>query len=212
MAVAIAPCVAILANILFSSYKSINRQWSCMEHRLKTLIESVPELMETAKVCRNIDLPNFYIAGGSITQLIWNSLLKREPLDKVKDFDIVYFDSSENKTEEYYETKIRAQLRHKMKIDIKNQASVHKWYQQKFGQAIPAYLRVEQGIDSWLSAFAIGFTLNANDDISFYAPYGLQDAFNMNIKPNKMAMSESNYIKMTTSFKERWASISVQPW
>jgi hypothetical protein len=212
MAVAIAPCVAILANILFSSDKSINRQWSCMEHRLKTLIESVPELMETAKVCRNIDLPNFYIAGGSITQLIWNSLLKREPLDKVKDFDIVYFDSSENKTEEYYETKIRAQLRHKMKIDIKNQASVHKWYQQKFGQAIPAYLRVEQGIDTWLSAFAIGFTLDANDDIYFYAPYGLQDAFNMDIKPNKMAMSESNYIKMTTSFKERWASISVQPW
>jgi len=50
-----------------------------MDHSLKILIESVPELIETAKVCESIGLPNFYIAGGSITQLIWNNLLEREP-------------------------------------------------------------------------------------------------------------------------------------
>jgi len=183
-----------------------------MDQRLKILIESVPELIETAKVCESIGLPNFYIAGGSITQLIWNNLLEREPLDKVKDFDIVYFDDSENKTEKWYETKIKAQLKHSIKIDIKNQANVHKWYPLKFGQVIPAYVRVEQGIDSWLSAFAIGFTLNANGDVSIYSPYGLEDAFNMNVKPNKIAMTETSYIKMTNSFKERWSSISVQPW
>jgi hypothetical protein len=183
-----------------------------MEHQLKNLIESVSELMETAQVCKNIDLPNFYIAGGCITQLIWNGLLQREPLDKVKDFDIVYFDDSEGKAEEWYEAEIRTQLKHSMKIDIKNQANVHKWYPQKFGQVIAPYLRVEQGIDSWLSAFAIGFTLDNNNEISIYSPYGLEDAFNMNVKPNKMVMSESNYITMTNNFKKRWSSISVQPW
>ena len=53
-----------------------------MECRLKSLIKSVPELLETAKVCKDVGLPNFYIAGGSITQLIWNNLLEQEPLDK----------------------------------------------------------------------------------------------------------------------------------
>jgi uncharacterized protein len=41
-----------------------------MHNRLKILIESVPELIETAKICESIGLPNFYIAGGAITQLI----------------------------------------------------------------------------------------------------------------------------------------------
>jgi len=183
-----------------------------MENRLKSLIKSVPELIETAKACQNIDLPNFYIAGGSITQLIWNSLLERGPLNNVKDFDIVYFDDNESQTEKWYEKKIRGQLKHSIKIDIKNQANVHKWYPEKFGQTIPAYKHVEQGIDSWLSAFAIGFNLNIDREISIYSPYGLEDAFNMHVKPNKIAMSEDNYIKMTRSFKERWSSISVEPW
>jgi uncharacterized protein len=107
---------------------------------------------------------------------------------------------------------VQAVLTHSIKIDIKNQANVHKWYPVKFSQVIPAYKRVEQGIDSWLSAFAIGFNVNTNGDICIYSPYGLEDAFNMKVKPNKIAMSEINYIKMTNSFKERWPSISVQPW
>ena len=183
-----------------------------MECRLKSLIKSVPELLETAKVCKDVGLPNFYIAGGSITQLIWNNLLEQEPLDKVKDFDVVYFDNTESRTEKWYEKEITAKLNHSIKIDIKNQANVHKWYPIKFGQVIPAYTRVEQGIDSWLSAFAIGFNLDVDGELSIYSPYGLEDAFDMNVKPNKIAMSEANYIKMTNSFKERWSSISVQPW
>ena len=183
-----------------------------MEHRLKSLIESVPELIETANVCQRIGLPNFYIGGGSITQLIWNNLLKRDSLNNVKDFDIVYFDNNEKQTEKWYENEIKDQLTHSIKIDIKNQANVHKWYPKKFGQVINAYTQVEQGIDSWLSAFAIGFTLDIHGNIVIYSPYGLADAFNMNVKPNKVAMSESNYIKMTNSFKARWSSISVEPW
>jgi hypothetical protein len=183
-----------------------------MEQRLINFIKSVPELIETAQVCRSVGLPNFYIAGGSMTQLIWNNLLEREPLDNVKDFDIVYFDDNENQTEKWYESKIRVQLKHSIRIDIKNQANVHKWYPEKFGHVIDAYTQVEQGIDSWLTAFAIGFTLNNNGDISIYSSYGLEDAFNMSVKPNKIAMTETSYIKMTKSFKERWSSITVEPW
>ena len=183
-----------------------------MEHRLKSLIESVPELIETAKICQSVGLPNFYIAGGAITQIIWNSLLERNLLDSVKDFDIVYFDDNENQTEKWFEGVIRTQLSHFIKIDIKNQANVHKWYPEKFGQVISPYTQVEQGIDSWLSAFSIGFTLNIDGNISIYSSQGLEDAFDMKVKPNKIAMSESNYIKMTNSFKKRWSSISVEPW
>ncbi|KXO09148.1 hypothetical protein AKG98_1357 [Moritella sp. JT01] len=183
-----------------------------MEHQLKLLIKSVPELIETAEACRSAGLPNFYIAGGAITQLIWNSVLGVESLDKVKDFDIVYFDYVETYTQECYEKDISSQLSHTVKIDIKNQANVHKWYPVKCGLKIQSYDRVEQGIDSWLSAFAIGFTLDRSGCLSIYAPYGLEDAFNMYVKPNKIAMTETSYIKMSKSFKDRWPSITVEPW
>jgi len=183
-----------------------------VEYRLKSLIESVPELIETAKICQHIGLPNFYIAGGAITQLIWNNILGQHPLKNIKDFDIVYFDDSECQTEKWFENVISTQLSHSIKIDIKNQANVHKWYPEKFGQVINAYTQVEQGIDSWLSAFSIGFTLNLDGSLFVYSSCGLEDAFNMKVKPNKVAMSEQNYLKMTNSFKARWPVISVEPW
>ncbi len=71
-----------------------------MDDKLIGLIKSLPELIETAKVCQSVGLPNFYIAGGSITQLIWNSLLGQKPLDKVRDFDVVYFDGVDHRTEQ----------------------------------------------------------------------------------------------------------------
>jgi len=174
-----------------------------MELKLQQLIKSVPELMETAEACRDVGLPNFYIAGGAITQLIWNSLDEKELLDKVKDFDIVYFDKSNAVSEELLERSITKRIRHSVKVDLKNQATMHERYLQRFGCSIAAYVRVEQGIDSWLSAFSIGFTLDSYGGLVIYAPYGLEDAFNMFVKPNKRAMTESSYNKMATGYKAR---------
>lgn len=183
-----------------------------MEQRLIELIKSVPELMDTAQVCSDIRLPNYYVAGGAITQLIWNDLLSCKPLDKVKDFDIVYFDNTNARSEQWYESTVVSKLSHRIAVDVKNQAKVHEWYPQKFGQVIPPYEKVEQGISSWLSAFAIGFKLNKHGEPEIFSANGLEDAFNMKVRPNKIAMTETSYLKMTKSFKERWPSISVEPW
>ncbi|QUM80425.1 nucleotidyltransferase family protein [Moritella sp. 5] len=183
-----------------------------LQLQLQQLIKSVPELMETAEACRDVGLPNFYIAGGAITQLIWNSLGEKELLDKVKDFDIVYFDESNAVSEELFELSITKRIRHSVEVDLKNQATMHERYLQRFGCSIAAYVSVEQGIESWLPAFAIGFTLDSYGDLAIYAPYGLEDAFDMLVKPNKRAMTEACYNKMTTGYKARWPKVKVYPW
>lgn len=182
------------------------------KQKLKHLIQQVPELIETAKVCREVGLPNFYIAGGAITQIIWNSIESESFLAQVKDFDVVYFDSSNHATENEFKDRISSRLTHFVDVDVKNQATIHERYAKKFGCSIQAYERVEQGIESWLSAFAIGFTLDSLGNIQLFTPYGLDDAFNMLIKPNKKAMTESNYNKMTDGYKARWQKIQVLPW
>ncbi|WP_017220102.1 nucleotidyltransferase family protein [Moritella dasanensis] len=183
-----------------------------MELKLQQLIKSVPELMETAEACRDVGLPNFYIAGGAITQLIWNSLDGKDLLDKVKDFDIVYFDKINAVSETSFEQYFAKHLRHSVEVDIKNQATMHERYLQKFGCSIVEYASVEQGIKSWLTAFAIGFTLDSYGNVVIYAPYGLEDAFNMLVQPNKSAMTVTSYNKMTAGYKARWPKVQVLPW
>lgn len=183
-----------------------------MEKALIELIKTTPELMETAQACHSVELPNYYLAGGCITQLIWNSLSSAPPLFKVKDIDIVYFEPNKIKTDRQYSDKIQQKIHHDIPVDVKNQAYIHQWYWDKLGQSIPAHTSVEQGIASWLSAFSIGFRLNLSGEPEVYAAQGLDDAFTMQVKPNKAAMTEASYLKMTTSFKQRWPSISISPW
>ncbi|MEZ8055313.1 nucleotidyltransferase family protein [Vibrio sp. 10N.222.54.F12] len=182
------------------------------KQKLKNLIQQVPELIETAKACHEVGLPNFYIAGGAITQIIWNDIENKPLLEQVKDFDVVYFNSTSAITEGEFKNRIRSRLSHRVDVDVKNQAIIHERYAKKFGCAIQPYERVEQGIESWLSAFAIGFTLDDSGDINLFAPYGVEDAFDMLIKPNKRAMTQSNYNKMTTGYKVRWQQVNVLPW
>ncbi|NOH85975.1 nucleotidyltransferase family protein [Vibrio sp. 03-59-1] len=183
------------------------------KQKLKHLIHQVPELIETAEVCLEVGLPNFYIAGGAITQIIWNSIESKPLLAQVKDFDVVYFDSSNHANEDEFKNRICSRLSHGVvDVDVKNQAIIHERYSKKFGCSIQAYERVEQGIESWLSAFAIGFTLDSSGNIKLFSPYGLEDAFNMLIKPNKKAMTEANYNTMTAGYKARWHNVQVLPW
>lgn len=183
-----------------------------MESRLKELAYATPEFMDTLAACCTCDLPNFYLAGGAVTQLIWNSLLGNEPLSGIKDLDIVYFDSENDSGERTYPQAITEQLGHLIPIDVKNQANVHKWYPKKFGRTIEPYLSAQQGIQSWLPAFAIGLTLTQNAKLNVYAPYGLEDAFEFRVRPNKLVMNEASYNKITESYHSRWPQICVEPW
>tara|TARA_Y100001956_G_scaffold82245_1_gene102385 strand:+ start:1311 stop:1892 length:582 start_codon:yes stop_codon:yes gene_type:complete len=183
-----------------------------LQQKLKTLISFVPEITETLRVCQAVGMPNFYLAGGAITQVIWNDNLGRALTDGIKDLDIIYFDDGLLTQESLFRERVSQNLTHSIEIDVKNQAQLHIRYPDKFGCTIPAYIKVEQGINSWLSAFAIGVTFDCKDRLKIYAPYGLEDAFNMVVKPNKVAMIEANYLKMTKSYLARWPQITVVPW
>ncbi|MEH6403718.1 MAG: nucleotidyltransferase family protein [Sneathiella sp.] len=182
-----------------------------MEKKLLAIISKSPEIMETLSACFDYGLPNHYLAGGAITQCIWNSLLGMPLLSQVKDFDIVYFSDETKHSEKIHENEIRRRVTHLIPIDIKNQACVHEWYPKKFGHTIAPYKCSEDGISSWLSAFAIGIRYDAGK-LRVFAPYGLEDTLSMSIRPNKSVMNKANYEQMTTSFSQRWPEISVEPW
>ncbi|WP_316635719.1 nucleotidyltransferase family protein [uncultured Flavobacterium sp.] len=186
-----------------------------MKDRKKQLISylnNCPEIIETLSKCNDYGLTDYYLAGGAITQLIWNNILGRPNLEKVKDFDIVYYSDTEDRLlEKLHQTNIKKIVTHNFQLDITNQAYVYEWYPKKFGSVIDKFKRTEDGIETWLPAFAIGVRLSS-DKFEIFEPYGLDDAFDMIVRPNKLTMTKDNYAKMTESFKSRWHNIHVLPW
>ena len=178
------------------------------ELRLIRFIKDCPELMETLLACEHYGLKEYYIAGGSITQLIWNNLSSNPSLKNVKDFDIVYYENE--KMDEIHKKELSKLVSHQYELDLVNQAYVHEWYPSKYGNQIEKFTTTEDGIKTWLTAFAIGIR-NPNE-IEIYAPYGIEDAFLKKVKPNKKTMSKSNYEHMTNSFKKRWNDIEILEW
>ncbi len=61
----------------------------------------------------------------------------------------------------------------------------------------------------WLSCFAVGFRLEGNL-IKVSAPFGLEDLANMQVRPNKKAMSKSNYDSMSSHFNNRWPGVEIE--
>ena len=182
-----------------------------MKDKIISIIRQSPEIEETLSVCTEYGLPNYYLAGGAITQCIWNFILNLPLMAKVKDFDVIYFCKEEKDQEEVYETRINNRVRHSIPVDIKNQAFVHEWYPIKFGNTIVPYKNVEDVFLSWIPAFAIGIR-KEDRKYKVFAPFGLQDTLDMYVRPNKNIMSSKNYEKMATSFQERWPQIKVEPW
>jgi hypothetical protein len=79
--------------------------------------------------------------------------LSGNPLDYgIGDIDIVYYDSKDlsGEKEEYIERKIMSLLGDlPFKVDVKNEARVHLWYEKKFGYRIEPYQSLEDAINSW---------------------------------------------------------------
>jgi hypothetical protein len=181
------------------------------QNQLKSILHSSPIFQSLFKKSYLIDLPNWYVAGGCVTQTIWNWKMKLDPMHGLKDIDLVYFDS-QSENEELDRQKINTLFNDLLvPVDVINQAHVHVWYPKKFGYEIPAYTSTEDGISTWLPAFCIGVRPE-DSSLKVFAPFGLTDAFEMVVRPNKRQITEAIYSKMTLRLLKDWPSIKIVPW
>ncbi len=102
-----------------------------------TLIERLPQL----------EVPGCYLAAGALYQTVWNCLCKRDPRAGINDYDINYFDATDL-TWEAEDAVIRrgADLFGDLDatVEIRNEARVHVWYEDKFGVPCPAFSSTER--------------------------------------------------------------------
>lgn len=72
---------------------------------------------------------------------------------------------------------------------------MHLWYNKKYNDTRKPYLSLEDAIARWGTTITcIGVRLD-NNKLIVDAPYGLNDLFNMVIRPVKTDFTEDDYIK-----------------
>lgn len=187
-----------------------------LQKQTKYFIEIVRKNPYVRKILEVKLFPNdisWYLGAGCLCQTVWNFLSRKEITADIKDYDLVYYDASDlsYKAEDHYIQKAKICFKN-IPVEIRNQARVHLWYEKKFGKKIAQYASCEAAIDSWpTTATAVGIN-KVGGKFSVYAPYGLNDLFDMVIRPNKLLIEKWMYEAKVVHWLPKWPSLKIVPW
>lgn len=201
--------------MLEGNNKSIDVQLVILEKILRQnqILMSILEVLEDySKV--NPVFKNYYVGAGGINQTVFNYYHGNDLNCGIKDYDIVYYDEDES-----YEAEdiIIRELCDKLKdvdvlVDIKNQARVHIWYNEKYGTNRKKYTCVEDAIASWgATVTCVGVRLDKGK-FKVYCPYGLNDVFSMTIRPVKKDFEKKHYMERAKRWKNKWDKLTIIEW
>jgi len=181
---------------------------------LKKLISKNNHIRTILDRSSALRLPQWYLGAGCVAQTIWNLFHGFPPEKNIKDIDLAYFDPDLSfEAEDRYIKHVQDLLGDiPVKLDVKNQARVHLWFADKFGYRIQPYRSIEEAIDTWpTTSTCVGVRIKERK-CHVYAPYGLDDLFNMVVRPNKKQIQESDYINKVKRWKKCWPRLKIIAW
>ncbi len=157
-------------------------------------------------------LPDAWLVSGCLVQSVWNALTDRPIGYGISDYDIFYFDAD---TSWEAEDRIIRQFdpvaeELAVPVQVRNQARVHLWYQQKFGRRYPPLKCSTEGIDRFLTRNTkIGIRRDGGRD-EVHAPDGFDDIAKLLITPNRSAnFSRERYLEKAGRWKSLWPELTI---
>ena len=186
------------------------------ERALVEILRGQPHLMAILEGMRELDLPDPLLASGAIYNTVWNVLTGRPALTGVHDADVVYFDDSDL-SYAAEDREIRRAEAHfsglPVPVEVRNQARVHLWFPERFGMAYP---QLSCSADMMLyyasKTHAVAARLEADGEISIYAPFGLDDMFSFRVTPNPVLPNRETHERKAARGKAIWPELTIVPW
>jgi hypothetical protein len=184
------------------------------EERLIAILRASPTLMRVMLGVRALGLPDWRLVSGCVYQTAWNHLTGRDPDYGLKDYDAVYFDPDTSwEAEDVHIRRAAATFPSPLDamVEVRNQARVHLWFEQKFGEPYAALGCTDESLERFVCpAFAVGVRLEADDRITVAAPFGLHDLFAMRLRRNpSRAISDEAFDRVAGSARARWPELTV---
>jgi len=138
-----------------------------------------PDMMAILTIIRNLGLKDSWLAAGSVRNFIWNLLSDKSPFDCETDVDVIFFDPTYAEAE-------RIELEAKLKADwpqyrweLRNQSYMHR-----HSPGTAPYKSAREAMSKYPErCTTIGLRLLANDKLELFAPYGLKDILNFQVRP-----------------------------
>lgn len=185
-----------------------------LAQHLAVLIAGSPTVMRVLEGVRALALPDWRLFSGAVYQTVWNALTGREPDYGIKDYDIGYFDPDTSyEAEDAVIRRAAAAFDPPLhdKVEVRNQARVHLWFEEKFAEPYPPLGRTDEALPRFVCpAFAVGVRLEADDTLTVTAPFGLMDVFTMRLRRNPTRqITDEAFARVTTSAKARWPELEV---
>jgi hypothetical protein len=161
-----------------------------------------------------LQLPDAWIVSGCLTQTIWSIQTGRAIGYGIDDYDVFYFDPDLSwEAEDRVIGRLReTSARLGVRIEVRNQARVHLWYQQKHGTPYPALRRATDGIDRFLIRCSQVGIQRSRDGDRIYACEGFSDIAEMMVRPNFTPnFSAQAYRVKIARWISLWPELTVLP-
>lgn len=143
-----------------------------------------------------LNLPNWWLAGGAVRNTVWRSIFGQNCELFIKDFDVAFFDEAGDRSQELTAKTTLTEKFPDYQFDIKNQASFARWRSGK-----QTFTSTEDGITNWLhTATAVGVRIDAQGQWEFFTPYGFDDLFNGIIRPTPVHINNPDAHKKGSEF------------
>lgn len=190
----------------------LEEQAACFRQALHANLSLIRVLAGASEM----DLPGWYLVAGCLYQTVWNVVTGQPPEAGILDYDLAYFDDSDLSWEaEDRVIRVGEEVFAGLPapVQIRNQARVHLWYEQKFGVPCPPHACTEAAVDSYEATTAcLGVRLGPRGQLRIYAPHGLSDVFNMVVRPNPVLAPRKVYEAKTARWRRQWPELTVMPW
>jgi hypothetical protein len=181
-----------------------------------------------------LGLPQGYLTAGCLFQAVWNRHAGRPPEAGVKDYDVFYFDDRDlswDAEDAVIRRVAAATAELGVTVEVKNQARVHLWYPERFGEPYPPLRSARDGIDRYLVACTcVGVALDgaryaaldsareaalgsagapAPQGTEVYTPDSLEDLAAGVLRPNPRHPSPVLFRAKAADYRARWPWLTV---
>jgi hypothetical protein len=186
---------------------------SAPEIRLVQIVRGDPGLMHVLTTVRDLQLPDWRVFSGAVYQSVWNAVTGRPAGYGIRDYDLGYFDPDTTwDAEDVVIKRVAAAFEEpfRSKVEVRNQARVPLWFPAHFGEPYDPIASTDEALGRFVApAFAVGIRLEPDDTISVAAPLGLEDIFDLVLRPNPTRGVARDWPRVVERARARWPELNV---
>lgn len=177
------------------------------ETQLLTLLANDPVRMKSLRAVRDLKLPDCWVAAGFVRSLVWDHLHQRSHSPLPEDIDVIWYDPA--RLDPQADVALEKALSERVSgvnWSVKNQARMHRRNDDA------PYQSAAHAMTCWPeTATAVGVRLGLRDEIEVLAPLGLDDLFQLVVRPTERFKTEKHGMFLARirakAWPDRWPAL-----